>query len=253
MTKFDRNLRVIASILLQNKRLVKGKNFSNYLDAGDPVKTCIAHDSQFCDEISIIDLDAYKKNIEPDLETLKLITKETSSPILFGGNINNFKVVEKLIRYGADKILINSNIFNKNLTKEIINTFGKQTLVGGIDLTFLDGKYFVYKKGELLSVNYLNYIKQVVEQEVGEIKITFVNLEGTRSGLDIKTAKEIVDLFDLPVIIEGGVKNLIDLEKGFQTGINAIAIGALFVFSDNNIFKVKQFLDNRNLKIRLRN
>lgn len=253
MTKSKTNIRIIPSLLLKKKRLVKGKNFKNFIDSGDPVKTCVAHDSQFCDEISIIDLDAYQMGIEPDYEILKLITKELNSPIMFGGNINNFNIVEKLIRNGADKILINSNIFNKDLTQEIINSYGKQALVGGVDLIFINKKYYIYNRGKILKINIEDYIKKIIDQNVGELKLTFVNLEGTRNGLDIQTSKKIIDLVDVPVIVEGGAKNLLDIENSIKKGIDSIGLGNLLIFSDNNIFKVKQFLDNRNINVRLRN
>ena len=149
-------VRIIPSLLLKNKRLVKGKNFLNFIDSGDPVKTCVAHDSQLCDEISIIDLDAHHYNKVPNFEILKLISKESTTPIMFGGNINNFKIVEKLIRNGADKVLINSNVFNHKLIKEIINSFGKQSLVGGVDLIFIDGKYHIYSKGKIIKTNFMD-------------------------------------------------------------------------------------------------
>ncbi len=253
MTESKNIVRIIPSLLLKDKRLVKGKNFLNFIDSGDPVKTCVAHDSQFCDEISIIDLDAHLLNKEPNFEILKLITKELTSPIMFGGNINNFKIVEKLIRNGADKVLINSNIFNHKLIKEIINSFGKQSLVGGVDLIYIEGKYHIYSKGNILKTNFMDHIKKVIDQNVGELKLTFVNLEGTRKGLDITTSKKIIDAVDVPVIVEGGAKNLKDIENAINKGINSIGLGNLLIFSDNNIFKVKQFLDNREINVRLRN
>ena len=170
----------------------------------------------------------------------------------FVDQIKSINTVEKIIRIGADKVLINSNIFEKKLTNEIINLFGKQVLVGGIDLFFKDGEYRIYQKGKTLDLNYLNYIKRVIDQGVGELKITFVNLEGTRKGLDIETANKINNSTDVPIIFEGGIKNLKDLEMSYKSGINAIGVGSMFVFSDNNIFKVKQFLDNSGLEVRLR-
>ena len=104
MINFSNNIRIIPSLLLNNNRLVKGKLFSNYVDAGDPIKTCVAHDSQFCDEISIIDLYAYKNNTAPDYKILEKISSEVTTPILFGGNIKDIKTVEMLIRNGADKV-----------------------------------------------------------------------------------------------------------------------------------------------------
>ena len=253
MINSSSNIRIIPSLLLKDKRLVKGKKFSNFVDAGDPVKTCVAHDSQLCDEISIVDINAYHNNKEPNIEILKSISKELTSPILYGGNINNFKTVEKLIRNGADKIIINSNIFNKELTKEIINSFGKQSLVGGLDLISIDGKYKIYSRGNIIKMNYSDYLKKMIDQDIGELKVTFVNLEGTRKGLDIDTSMKIIKSVEVPVIIEGGTKNLIDLENAIKRGINSIALGNILIFSDNNIFKVKQFLENRKINVRIRN
>jgi imidazole glycerol-phosphate synthase subunit HisF len=252
MTNSSNNIRIITSLLLNNNRLVKGKIFSNYVDAGDPIKTCVAHDSQLCDEITIIDLNAYKNNSFPDCHILEKISSEVTTPILYGGNITDIKTVEVLIRNGADKVLINSNIFKKNLTKDIINFFGKQSLVGGIDIISIEGKYKIYQRGEIIDTNYIDYIKKVFDQNVGEIKVTFVNLEGTRKGLDIETAKKIIDISPVPVIIEGGTKNLKDIEIALKNGINAIALGSMLVFSDNHIFKIKQYLENSGINVRLR-
>ena len=246
-------IRIIPSLLLSKKRLVKGINFEKYLDAGDPVKTCVAHDSQECDEICIIDLDAYKNNIEPDIKTLECITKEIATPIIFGGNIKSIKYVEKIIRSGADKVLINSNIFNKELINEIIMNFGGQSIVAGIDLILKNGDYKVYSRGNILDISIKEYLKKIIELGVGELKITYINLEGTRSGIEIATSKKVLDYTSLPTIIEGGVKNLEDLENAINNEIKSIAIGSMLVFSDNNIFKIKQFLKNRGFITRLRN
>ncbi len=253
MINSSNNIRIIPSLLLNNNRLVKGKLFSNYVDAGDPIKTCVAHDSQFCDEISIIDLNAYKNNAIPNYKILEQISSEVTTPILFGGNIKDIKTVEMLIRNGADKVLINSNIFEKKLTKDITNFFGKQSLVAGIDIIFIEGKYKIYNRGKIIDTNYIDYLKKVFDENVGEIKVTFVNLEGTRKGLDIETAKKIIEISPVPVIIEGGTKNLKNLETAIRNGLNSIALGSMLVFSDNHIFKVKQYLENSGIKVRLRN
>ena len=246
-------IRIIPSLLLSKKRLVKGINFEKYLDAGDPVRTCVAHDAQDCDEICIIDLDAYKDNIEPDTKILEFITRETATPIIFGGNIKSINSVEKIIRSGADKVLINSNILNKELISEIIINFGGQCIVAGVDLILINGDYKVYSRGNILDISIKEYIKRIIELGVGELKITYVNLEGTRSGIEILTSKNIINYTTLPTIIEGGVKDLEDLKNAINNGIKSIAIGSMLVFSDNNIFKIKQFLANRGFNVRLRN
>ena len=95
-------------------------------------------------------------------------------------------------------------------------------------------------------------LDEEIELGIGELKITYVNLEGTRSGIEIFTSKKIINYTTLPTIIEGGVKNLEDLENAINNEIKSIAIGSMLVFSDNNIFKIKQFLENRGFNVRLR-
>ena len=102
-------------------------------------------------------------------------------------------------------------------------------------------------------MDYSDYLKKMIDQDIGELKVTFVNLEGTRKGLDIDTSMKIIKSVEVPVIIEGGTKNLIDLENAIKQGINSIALGNILIFSDNNIFKVKQFLENRKINVRIRN
>ena len=134
--------------------------------------------------------------------------------------------------------LINSNIFEKKLTKDITNFFGKQSLVGGVDVISFEGKYKIYNRGKIIDTNYIDYLKRVFDQNVGEIKVTFVNLEGTRKGLDIETAKKIIEISPVPVIIEGGTKNLKNLETAIKNGLNSIALGSMLVFQITTFLKL---------------
>jgi cyclase len=248
-----KNIRIIPSLLLKKGRFVKGIHFQNHIDAGDPVKTCVAHNSQFADELIIVDLDAYENNSCPNITLLEKIISEINTPVAFGGNIDTLEIAEKIIRSGADKLLINSNLSNEKLIKNISLMFGRQAIVACIDLIKVKEEYKIYIRGKILEISFAEYFKNILKKEIGEIKITFVNLEGSRKGIDIDFAKKLLSISDVPIIFEGGLSSLIDIEKTISAGIEAIALGSMLVFSDNNIFKIKQFLQNRNIPVRLRN
>lgn len=245
-------IRIIPSLLLKNNRLVKGVNFKNHLDAGDPLKTCIAHQSQFADEIIIIDLDAYERNISPNYTTIKKIAEQCFTPLTVGGNINSFEKAIKIIRNGADKILLNSASEDKNLIKKISDYLGSQCVVVGIDIINIKNQYFIYKKEPKLEIITEDYILKLIEQDIGEVKITFVNLEGKRKGMDSYFINKMSKLINLPTIFEGGLGSLTHVIDAIQAGANSLALGSMLVFSDNNIFKIKQEIKNKKFETRLR-
>ena len=245
-------IRIIPSLLLKNKRLVKGVNFKNHLDAGDPLKTCVAHQSQFADEIILIDLDAYEKNISPNYNTIKKIAEQCFTPLTVGGNIDSFEKAIKVIRNGADKILLNSASEDKDLIKKVSTYLGSQCVVIGIDIINTKNQYFIYRRGHKLEIPAEDYILKLVDQDVGEVKITFVNLEGKKRGMDLHFITKISKLINLPTIFEGGLGSLTHIIEAIQAGANSLALGSMLVFSDNNIFKIKQEIKNRQFKTRLR-
>ncbi len=247
------NIRIIPSLLLYEDRLVKGVKFINHIDSGDPIKTCVAYDSQIADEIILIDLKAYKNNLTPNYSLLKKICSEANTPITFGGNIKNEDEAIKSIYYGADKIIINNNLDNTNLIKNLSRKIGNQAIVAGLDIFKDNGEYKLYKRGKILNYNPLKKVEEILSLDIGELKITFVNNEGTKMGFDVKYASKILKISNKPIIFEGGFGSLSDIEKAFDNGISSIALGSMITFSDNNIFKIKQYLENKGYNIRLRN
>lgn len=244
-------IRIIPSLLIKKSRSVKGKKFSNHKDCGDIVSLCNSHEGQLADEIILIDLEAYQNKTAPKSNIIKKINNECSTPLIFGGNISTFKDALSAINYGADKLLINTNLEKKNLIKSISEYFGNQAVVAGIDLIKRGNKYIVYnKKGD---INPLDWIKKVLKKNVGEIKITFVDQEGSGENFDFKYAKKILEYTDRPVIFEGGMGNLNDINNAIKNGIDSIALGFMLSYKDNNIFKIKQYLENNGYDVRLRN
>ena len=246
------NFRIIPSLMFENERLVKGKQFNNHIDSGDPIKTCVAYDSQYADEICLIDLGAYKYKTKPNFELLKKIVSECNTPITFGGNVSSVDDAKNIINSGADKILINSNL-SRRLTDEISSKFGAQSIVGGIDIYKENENYKVFQQKKILNIDPIKKIEEILKFNLGEIKITFVNNEGSKKGFDNKFSKKIINISDKPIIFEGGFSNLEDINLAFKEGIDSIALGTMVTFSDNNIFKIKQFLENKGHDMRLRN
>lgn len=243
--------RIIPSLLLKNNRLVKGKNFKNHLDCGDPIKTCLAYESQQCDEIFLVDLDAYQKKQKPNIDILKKIATECSTPLCYGGNISTIEDVEQIIRNGAEKISLNKNLFDKNLIKEIISNFGRQALVGSVDLIKIDQKYRVLKNKKILDVDTIQYLKDCINLNIAELKITFINYEGTSLGIDLEFARNIYEFSNIPIVFEGGIGTLKNIMDVASIGLDAVALGTFLIYSDSNIFKIKKYLYTNNYSVRI--
>jgi len=240
-------LRIIPSLLLKDKKLVKGYKFGNYKTAGNPKTTIQAFDSQKCDEIILIDLNGYS-NFKQDYIELNKISKTSNTPLTYGGGINSMDKVRLSFKNGADKIYISSSLFgNKKIIKESSLVYGSQSIVGGINV--------IADRDNFKILNYskdpLDFAKELVDLGVGEIKITFVNLEGCRKGFNLKICEKILNNIKIPLVFEGGIGSLLDIENALKTGVENIAIGSMLIFSDYNIFKIKQYLLNKNYKIRI--
>ncbi len=244
-------LRIIPSLLLSSGKLIKGKQFNNYKNVGSPVTTINAFDSQKADEIFVVDLDAYKTGTFHDYKSLKEIAEISSTPITFGGGIKNINDIKKSFENGADKIFLNSILFNY---PEIVNCageiYGNQSIIGGINIYYSNNKYLILedKTKKMNPLNYINYLEKI---GVAEIKITYVHLEGTKKGIDIGYSKKIKENTSLPCIFEGGIGTLEHIEEFFLSGLESVALGTILNFSDHNIIKIKKNLIEKNFPIRI--
>ena len=244
-------LRIIPSLLLSDNKLVKGKQFTNHKNVGSPATTINAFDSQIADEIFIIDLDAYKNGNEHNLKMLNEISKISSTPITFGGGIKTTEQIKKAFKNGADKIYLNSILFNDpEIVKLTSQVYGNQSIVGGINIGSINGRPYILedKSKKIDPLSHLRYLEKI---GVAEIKVTYIHLEGTRKGIDIDYSKKIKKSTSLPCIFEGGIGNLKHIEDFFLNGLESIAIGTILNFSDNNIVQIKKYLFDKNYLIRL--
>lgn len=193
-----------------------------------------------------------KKKINPNIDILKRIARECSTPLCYGGNISNLKDVENIIRNGAEKIFLNTNLFAKNLVKEIISNFGRQAIVGSIDLVKINNEYKVIKNNKILNVDVIEYIKNCIDLNIAELKITFSNLEGSKLGMDLKFMNTVCTFSNIPIIFEGGIGSLKNILDVASLDLDAVALGTFLIYADSNIFKIKQYLNNNNCNVRIK-
>ncbi|MBM3546825.1 MAG: imidazole glycerol phosphate synthase subunit HisF [Alphaproteobacteria bacterium] len=246
--------RVIASLLLRKDRLVKGTHFATYRDAGDPKATVRMLAAQGIDEIVLADIDAARDRRLPDIEGISAVATDCNVPLTIGGGIVSTDIAAACLERGADKIMVTSGAIDRPaLVDELARRFGSQAVVVGIDVVEGDGTTFLYDHRSAArhpGMTWQHWTTEVVARGAGEIRICAVSREGTRTGLDLALHDSAAGAVDVPVVIEGGAGVLSHLDAAFAHGVEALAIGTMVTFSDNNIFKIKEYLASRGHAVR---
>jgi len=242
--------RIIASLLIDHKKLVKGKYFKNHKVVGYPKTFCKSLGSQNIDELLVCDLNSYRdcKN-DPDFDTLEEISTSTMTPLTFGGGLNSLEKIKKCFKSGADKIYLSSILYkNPKIVEKAALIFGSQSIVGGVNVVSVDNELKILEKKKL---NFYKWLRELENMGVGEIKVNFVDREGSSKGFDLTECERIIKKTNLPIIFEGGLGSLKHIDEAFSAGVNSVGIGNMISFEDNNIFKIKQFLKNNGYNVRL--
>lgn len=246
--------RVIASLLLRKDRLVKGVRFSAYRDAGDPRATVRMLAAQGIDEIALADIDAASEKRGPDIERISAVATDCNVPLTVGGGIVSTAIAASCLERGADKILVTTGALDRPaLVDELARHFGSQAVVIGVDVVADDGQIRLYDhrtSTQRPERAWTDWVTETVARGAGEIRICAVDREGTRSGLGLDLYDVVAGLVDVPVVIEGGAGTLSHLDLAFAHGVEALGIGTMLTFSDNNIFKIKEFLASRGHSVR---
>lgn len=246
--------RIIPSLLLRHGRLVKGVRFADHRDAGAPATTCRAHSAQGADEITICDIDASRNNQMPDFTSLQAVSDNVQVPVTFCGGISDLARAHQAMESGADKIGVNTTALDRPaLIEELAHVFGAQAVVVGVDVVRSDGapKVYDYRSGRVSDrASVKDWVRATVDRGAGEIRLVAVDREGTRSGLDIPLWAEIREITDVPIILEGGAGSLNHIADAMKAGVDSVALGTLLVFSDNNLLKVRRFLESAGLPMR---
>ncbi len=247
--------RIIPCLDIKNGRTVKGVNFINLQDAGDPVELGIKYTELGADELVFLDISATNERRKTLVHLVKEIARNINIPFTVGGGINSIDIVEQLLNSGADKITINSSaVVNPNLINQLARTFGEQCVVVAIDTKKINGKQKVFINGGKTETNktLFSWAKETVERGAGEILLTSMDHDGTKNGFAIEITKKLSETLPVPIIASGGAglpKHFVDI---FTEGKADAALAAsIFHFGEIEIPKLKQYLRNKNIDVRI--
>ena len=248
--------RIIPCLDVKGGRVVKGINFVDLIDAGDPVEQASIYNQNGADEICFLDITASSDKRDILLDTVKKTAERCFVPLTVGGGVRSIQDIRNLLLAGADKVSINTAaIKNPDLIKESANKFGSQCIVVAIDAKKTkDNTWEVFTHGgrEPTQLNALEFAKLAQENGAGEILLTSMDKDGTKEGYDIELTKKISSSLNIPVIASGGVGNLEHLKDGIiKGGSSAVLAASIFHFGEYSIQEAKEYLKKENVPVRL--
>lgn len=249
--------RIIPCLDVYNGRVVKGVNFVNLQDAGDPVEIAAAYDKAGADEVVFLDITASSDARDTVIDMVRKVAQKVFIPFTVGGGIRTVDDFKSILREGADKISINSSaINNPNLISEAADKFGSQCVVVAIDARKReDGKgWNIYKNGGRIDVGIdaIEWAMNVDKLGAGEILLTSMDCDGTKAGYDIELTRLISENVSIPVIASGGAGNMEHFYEALTTGKADAALAAsLFHYKELEINQVKKYLRDKNVPVRL--
>lgn len=248
--------RIIPCLDINNGRVVKGVNFVNLVDAGDPVEQAILYDKEGADELVFLDITASSDNRETVVEMVRQVASKLFIPFTVGGGIRTVDDFKKILREGADKVAVNSAaIMNPNLISEAADKFGSQCVVVAIDAKRrADGTgWNIFKNGGRvdMGIDAVEWAKKACELGAGEILLTSMDCDGTKKGFDNELTRLVSDSVSIPVIASGGAGCKQDFYDTFTEGHADAALAAsLFHFKELEIRDLKNYLTDKGISVR---
>lgn len=249
--------RIIPCLDVNNNRVVKGINFLNLRDAGDPVEVAKAYDKAGADEIVFLDITASSDARNTVVDMVRRVAENVFIPFTVGGGIRTIEDFKAILREGADKISINSAaINNPNLVAQAADKFGSQCVVVAIDAKKRpDGSgWNIYKNGGRIDIGIdaIEWAKKVNELGAGEILLTSMDCDGTKEGYDIELTKAISSAVSIPVIASGGAGTMEHFYDALtEGGADAALAASLFHYKELEINELKKYLNSRGVSVRL--
>ncbi|CAM3267494.1 imidazole glycerol phosphate synthase subunit HisF [Sporolactobacillus spathodeae] len=248
--------RIIPCLDVKDGRVVKGKQFVQLRDAGDPVELAMYYNEQGADELVFLDISASNEGRETMVDVVRAVASKLSIPFTVGGGIQSMDAIKRLLRAGADKVSLNSSaVAHPELLRAGADFFGCQCMVCAIDARFDpdSGHYLVYTHGgqKQTSLDAVEWAKEAVRMGAGEILLTSMDKDGEKSGFELHLTKKISDAVDVPVIASGGAGSAKDFYDAFIEGNADAALAAsIFHYKETTVSEIKRYLKRRGVAIR---
>ena len=247
--------RIIPCLDIKEGRVVKGINFLNLVDAGDPAEQAKIYNDGGADEICFLDITASSENRNTILEVVKKTTNKCFVPLTVGGGVRTLQDISNLLLAGADKVSINTAaVINENLIQDSAKKFGSQCIVVAVDAKKNNESWEVFTHGGRQSTgkNVLDFVKKMESLGAGEILLTSMDRDGTKKGYDLELTEKVSSSVNIPIIASGGVGNLEHLYEGFAIGnASAVLAASIFHFGEYSIAEAKQYLDSKGIPVRM--
>ncbi len=253
-------IRIIPCLDVKDGRVVKGINFVDLIDAGDPVEAAAAYDAAGADELCFLDITASHENRDNIFHIVERTAERCFMPLTVGGGVRTVEDIRKLLEAGADKVSINTAaVFNRQFVKEASEKFGAQCIVVAIDAKKVsaDGEpnrweIFTHGGRKPTGIDAIEYAKEVVALGAGEILLTSMDRDGTKAGFDLALTRAISDAVTVPVIASGGVGTLDHLVDGVREGhASAVLAASIFHFGTYSIGEAKRHMASAGLTMRM--
>jgi len=249
------SVRIIPCLDVDNGRVVKGINFKNLTDAGDPVEMAKIYNSEGADELTFLDISASSNQLPTTLEVVQKTAEQVFIPLTVGGGIRSVNDVDTLLRAGADKVSINTAAINRpQIIAEIAQRFGQQVLVLSVDAKRGESKsgFEVTTHGGkvLANLDAIEWVKQACELGVGEILLNSMDADGTKAGFDLEMIKAVRAVTNVPLIASGGAGKLSDFEDALKAGADALLAASVFHFGSFKLSDVKGYLSTKGYPMR---
>ena len=245
--------RIIPCLDVKDGRVVKGINFVELRDAGDPVEQAAAYERQGADELCYLDISASPEGHDTIVDIVKRTADEVFMPLTVGGDVRSIADAERLLLAGADKIAVNTAAIRRpELVRDIAERFGNQAIVVAVDAKRRDASWEVFSHGGRTpeGLDAIDWCKRVADLGAGEILLTSMDRDGTGRGYDLELIRTVATSVSVPVIASGGVGKLADLADGLVAGADAVLAASIFHFGQHTIGEAKAFLVDRGLAIR---
>lgn len=246
--------RIIPCLDVDNGRVVKGTNFVNLRDMGDPIELAIAYEEQGADEIVFLDISASSDNRPTALKNVTEIAKNLSIPFTVGGGLKTLADVKAFLDAGADKVALNTTaVVKPDIIDAVAKGYGSQCVVVAVDVDNRSGREKIYIHGgrTLVDKNFNDWVKEVDARGAGEILLTCMHKDGTGSGFDCELTGRVAKESRVQVIASGGAKNEQHFLDAFLAGADACLAAGMFHSGEYTIGQVKQFLKTNGINVRL--